>query len=253
MVTVVLLAGFVRGTDGIVKSLIGGNVDADWITNTCTIRISRALNYSGFATPRNVPSFEALNFELLAVRGPVALLESGRGLASYLERHRASVRGGPAGAVVVNCNPFTWGHRYLIEQAARRVELLHVFVVAEDRSEFPFDVRLRLAREGTADLPNVHVLDTSRYAVSALTFPAYFLKRSDDAALVQMELDVTLFGQRIAPFFRIETRFFGSEPTCATTRRYNDVMHRLLPSFGISPVELPRKLAEGEAISAGEP
>ena len=30
-----------------VKALIGGAVDADWITNTCTIRMSRAFNYAG--------------------------------------------------------------------------------------------------------------------------------------------------------------------------------------------------------------
>jgi [citrate (pro-3S)-lyase] ligase len=203
-----------------------------------------------FTSPRNVPSFEALNFELLAVRGPVALLESGHGLERWLEGHRGEVGSGPSGAVVVNCNPFTLGHRWLIEQGARRVERLHVFVVREDRSEFPFDVRLRLVREGTADLPNVHILDTARYAVSALTFPSYFLKRSDDAALAQMELDVTLFGRRIAPFFRIRKRFFGSEPSCATTRRYNEAMHRLLPAFGIEAIEVPRRTAEGEAISA---
>lgn len=34
-----------------VKALIGGRVDADWITNTCTIRVSRSLNYSGAVIP----------------------------------------------------------------------------------------------------------------------------------------------------------------------------------------------------------
>ena len=32
-----------------VKKLIGGAVDADWIVNTCTIRMSRAFNYAGAA------------------------------------------------------------------------------------------------------------------------------------------------------------------------------------------------------------
>lgn len=34
-----------------VKSMVGGNVDAGWITNTCAIRMSRALNYSGISVP----------------------------------------------------------------------------------------------------------------------------------------------------------------------------------------------------------
>ena len=34
-----------------VKQLIGGAVNADWITNTCTIRMSRAFNLAGFKVP----------------------------------------------------------------------------------------------------------------------------------------------------------------------------------------------------------
>ena len=36
-----------------VKKLIGGAVDAAWITNTCAIRMSRALNYTGIPLPSN--------------------------------------------------------------------------------------------------------------------------------------------------------------------------------------------------------
>jgi len=36
-----------KGTVAEVKKLIGGKVNATWITNTCVIRVSRALNYSG--------------------------------------------------------------------------------------------------------------------------------------------------------------------------------------------------------------
>jgi [citrate (pro-3S)-lyase] ligase len=203
-----------------------------------------------YTRPSSAGSFEALGFELLASCGRAALLESGRGLGRWLEGSRGFVREGQNGAVVMNCNPFTLGHRHLVEEAARRVDTLYVFVVRQDWSAFPFEVRLRLVREGTADLPNVRVLDTSRYAVSALTFPAYFLARGEDAAEVQMELDLTLFARRIAPFFGIRRRFFGTEPYCPTTRRYNAAMSRLLPALGVEAVELPRKAAGGEAISA---
>jgi len=203
-----------------------------------------------FTTPAHASSFEALGFELLASHGRTALLESGRGLARWLDAHRELVRQGSNGAVVVNCNPFTLGHRHLVEEAARGVDTLYVLVVSEDRSVFPFEVRLRLVSEGTRDLPNVRVLDTGRYAVSAITFPDYFLKSTEDVALVQMELDVTLFARRIAPFFGVRQRFFGSEPYCETTRRYNETMHRLLPALGVEAVELARTAAGGEAISA---
>jgi [citrate (pro-3S)-lyase] ligase len=200
--------------------------------------------------PEHVTSFERLNFALLASHGRAALLESGHGLAGYLAAHRPLVRPGTNGAVVVNCNPFTLGHRHLVEQAARAADTLYVFVVREDRSQFPFPVRMALVREGTKDLSNVRVLDTSRYAVSAITFPAYFLKATDDVAEIQMELDAVLFAEGIAPSFGVRRRFFGTEPACATTRAYNAVLKRVLPRFGVEACEIPRLETGGAAISA---
>ena len=203
-----------------------------------------------FTKPAHAPSFEALGFALLASGGRAALLEYGRGLPRHLGAHRALVRAGANGAVVVNANPFTLGHRHLVEEAARRVDTLYVFVVREDRSAFPFDVRLRLVQEGTRDLANVRVLDTSHYAVSAVTFPAYFLAPSDDVPTIQLELDLLVFGQRIAPFFHVRRRFFGSEPYCATTHAYNEAMRRVLPGCGVEPVEVARLERGGEPVSA---
>ena len=34
-----------------VKKSIGGAVDADWVTNTCAVRMSRGLNYSKLPVP----------------------------------------------------------------------------------------------------------------------------------------------------------------------------------------------------------
>lgn len=203
-----------------------------------------------FTRPESAGSFEALGFSLIATDGRAALLEHGGGLARYLAAARPLLRDGTNGAVVMNANPFTLGHRHLVEEAARAVDTLFVFVVREDRSAFPFDVRVRLVREGTRDLANVRVLDTSRYAVSAVTFPAYFLKRRDDAAAIQADLDLLVFGQRIAPWFRVRRRFVGTEPACATTRAYNEAMRRVLPRHGIDVVEFPRMEARGAAISA---
>jgi [citrate (pro-3S)-lyase] ligase len=203
-----------------------------------------------FTRAASAGSFEALGFELLASDGHAALLEHGGGLRRWLEACRAAVRAGANGAAVMNCNPFTLGHRHLVEQAAAAVDTMYVLVVREDRSAFPFDVRLRLVREGTADLANVRVLDTSRYAVSAGTFPAYFLERGADVAAVQMRLDLLVFGRHIAPFFGVGRRFFGTEPLCPTTRAYNAAMRRVLPALGVEAVEILRKEARGAAISA---
>jgi len=203
-----------------------------------------------FTPPRNAPSFEALNFRLLVTAGESALLEYGPGLPAYLEAAAPIISPGRNGAVVVNGNPFTRGHLDLVEAAAREVDRLYLFIVREDRSVFPFEVRHRLASVATQHLRNVVVLDTSRYAVSAGTFPSYFMKRLDGLALAQMRLDLLLFAERIAPAFHIVRRFVGREPFCATTAAYNQAMSEILARKGLGWVERPRLEFGGQAISA---
>lgn len=155
-----------------------------------------------------------------------------------------------AGAIVMNCNPFTLGHRALIEYAVRQCDVLHIFVVSEDRSCFPASVRCRLVQEGTADLPNVRVHLSGNYMISAATFPTYFLKKGEDAAALQSELDITLFAECIAPQLNITKRFAGEEPLDPITAKYNDAMRRILPEYGIEFCEIPRSAGNGEIISA---
>jgi len=130
------------------------------------------------------------------------------------------------------------------------VDHLYIFVVREDRSIFPFEIRYRLVSEGTAHLQNVSILDTSEYAISGVTFPAYFLKQDEDLQLLQMELDLILFSKQIAPFFQIKKRFIGTEPYCRTTRIYSETMQRVLPAFGLETIQLQRKHVQQQVISA---
>jgi [citrate (pro-3S)-lyase] ligase len=212
-----------------------------------------------YTRPAQAPSFQACNFRLLLTCGEVALLEYGGGLDRYLDgyRHfrealsgRDARPGAEAGAVVINGNPFTLGHQSLVEHAAARLKRLYLFVVREDRSVFPFDVRYKLARDGIAHLRNVVLLDTSRYAVSAGTFPSYFLRHHDEASRLQMEVDARLFGAHLAPAFGIARRFVGEEPFCETTRAYNDVLARVLPEYGVALDVVPRSGDQEGAFSA---
>lgn len=203
-----------------------------------------------FTKPEYAPSFESLNFSLLASHGRVALLEYGGGFERWLASCRPLVREGANGAAVMNCNPFTLGHRHLVEAAARACDHLYLFVVRAECSAFPFAARMHMVREGVAHILNCTVLDTAAYAVSHITFPSYFLKELDQAHLAQMELDLALFAGRIAPFFNIVKRFAGTEPLCPVTSLYNGAMERILPAWGIEPVEIGRKEAEGAVISA---
>ena len=150
------------------------------------------------------------------------------------------------GVVVMNCNPFTLGHRYLIEQAAKQVERLFVMVVREDCSLFAYAERKAMVEQGVAHLENVTVIDGSEYAISQATFPTYFLKRLDDAADTQMLLDLDLFRRHIAPALGTTVRFVGTEPTDQLTRRYNQLMHEVLADVR----EIVRLEKEGNAVSA---
>lgn len=150
------------------------------------------------------------------------------------------------GVVVMNCNPFTLGHRYLIEQAAKQVERLFVMVVREDCSLFAYAERKAMVEQGVAHLENVTVIDGSEYVISQATFPTYFLKRLDDAADMQMLLDLDLFRRHIAPALGATVRFVGTEPTDQLTRRYNELMHEVLTDVR----EISRLEKEGNAVSA---
>ena len=152
----------------------------------------------------------------------------------------------PRGVVVMNCNPFTLGHRYLIEQAAKQVKRLYVMVVREDCSLFAYTERKAMVEQGVADIENVTVIDGSDYAISRATFPTYFLKRLDDASDTQMLLDLDLFRRHIAPALGATVRFVGTEPTDQLTRRYNQLMHEALKDVR----EIDRLAKDGNAVSA---
>lgn len=154
------------------------------------------------------------------------------------------------GAIVVNCNPFTNGHLYLIETAASQVDHLFVFVVQENLSIFPFDDRLRLVDEGVAHLKNITVIPSGRFIISSLTFSEYFNKSELQEHTIDSSLDITIFAREIAPSLNIRVRFAGEEPHDNVTNQYNQTMRTILPQYGIKFVEIPRKEMNGKPISA---
>lgn len=239
-----------------------------------------------FTKPKNRQLFESLSFRLLAEAPEAILMETGIGgisntiealkkikeeskkykeynkeckedskecreNTSYLTTsppHHLTTTMQPTGCIVMNCNPFTLGHRYLVESASRMVEHLFVIVVREDRSAFSYQERKAMVTTGTADLKNVTVCDGSEYAISNTTFPTYFLKRLSDATDTQILLDLDLFRRHIAPALGAEVRFVGTEPTDELTRRYNELMMESLGKDHV--VQIPRLENGGVAVSA---
>lgn len=206
-----------------------------------------------FTKPENEGIFKSLGFGLLASAPKAILMENGRGGLPEYKKYLASLaRPGRNGAIVMNANPFTKGHRYLVEQAASQVDNLYVIVVKEDRSRFPYVERKAMIEAGCAGLDNVVVCEGSDYAISAATFPTYFLKKLDDATDTQIALDLDLFVNHIAQPLGVTVRFAGSEPEDALTRRYNELMAEILPGTSVAVVRQDHQpdseLVEGSAV-----
>ena len=204
-------------------------------------------NVKVFTKPGNESVFESLGFHTIASAPKAILMENGRGLESYLEYLGKHRRSGRNGAVVMNANPFTNGHQYLVMDSSRMVDNLYVIPVKEDVSRFPYLERRQMMVSGCNGL--AEVLEGSAYQVSSATFPTYFLKDLSEASETQMRLDLDLFGRHIAPALGVTVRFAGSEPADPLTARYNELMREILPGYGIAFCETERLCDDENPLS----
>jgi [citrate (pro-3S)-lyase] ligase len=206
-----------------------------------------------YTKPENLAVFQSMGFTAIAKSPCAVLMENGvKGIGnytSYLKRVRGDRPEGAA-AIVMNANPFTLGHRYLVEQAAAMAPTLYVIAVREDRSMFSYAERLAMIQAGCEGLDNVVMVEGSDYAISELTFPTYFLKQVTDATDTHITLDLDLFATHIAPALGVTTRIVGSEPIDALTARYNELMQEQLPSRGIMVKTVERLMKDGQVVSA---
>ena len=204
-----------------------------------------------YTKPKNKTMFSSLFFYPIAETGQVLLMENKKdGIQSFLDTLPLSPCGGTVGAAVMNCNPFTKGHRYLIETAAAECDRLYVFVLSEDQSEFSANDRMEMVKLGTKNLPNVTVLPTGPYLISSATFPTYFLKERELAEQVHCLLDIEIFCNYFAPKFGITRRYVGTEPLSQMTDQYNQALLTHLPQKGIALRQIPRLELEGTPVSA---
>ena len=202
-----------------------------------------------YTKPQNAHLFAPLLFYPVAATDNVLLMEDQKdGIRFFLDALPQAAT--ESGAIVMNCDPFTLGHRYLIETAAVTCKHLYVFVLSEDKGYFSANDRLHMVKAGTADIPNVTVLPTGPYLISTATFPTYFLKDRDRASQVHCQLDIAIFTEHYAQKFQITRRFVGTEPLSPMTAAYNRVLADTLPRHGIALLQIPRKELDGTPISA---
>ncbi len=244
--------------DGKICKCIGVSEDhqGEGLTATVVTELRKEAFLQGedhlflFTKPKNRMQFLDMAFFPIAQTKDVLLMESKRNAARNYAKSLAEEADGEIGAIIMNANPFTAGHRYLIEKALERVSLLHVFVVSEDRSYFSFAERWKRVAEGTKDLPQVRMHETKDYLISSVTFPTYFIKEKARAEDVRCALDLTVFADVFAKEMGITVRYVGTEPLDPVTARYNEIMKEMLPPKGIEVVEVPRLTVNGEIVSA---
>lgn len=194
-----------------------------------------------YTKPKNKYMFSSLFFYPIAQTKDVLLMENKQGgIKVFLEGLQPAATEGNIGCAVMNCNPFTKGHRYLIETAAKQCDHFYIFVLSEDKSYFSARDRMEMVKAGTADIPNVTVLPTGPYLISSATFPTYFLKEQSSKEQIHCLLDIEVFCKYYAPKFGIKCRYVGTEPLCNTTSQYNEALKAFLPEKGIELIEIPR-------------
>ena len=206
-----------------------------------------------FTKPDKAHIFASLNYKLLHCNKDVALLENGiYDINKSLEEMKKiyDIGAGEKAAVVMNCNPFTLGHKYLIEETSKNNKEVLVFIVEEDKSLFPFKTRYELVCKGVSHLKNVKVLPGGEYIISSATFPSYFLREEGQKLRAYVDLDASIFAKYFCKSLNITKRYVGEEPYCKVTEEYNQALKKVLPLYGVEVKQVIRKEYGHIAISA---
>lgn len=235
------------------EELRGQNVASTLVSHLYSLaRNSGAPYVTVFTKPENREMFRSLGFHLIGEAPKAVMMQSSRkGLDDYVAHLRSLPRGKRNGVIVMNANPLTRGHIYLIRQAAAECDCLTVIPVADNPATlYPYVTRRSILLQACSEFHNVTVAEGSEYAVSASTFPSYFLKEKNDASLTHIALDLDIFSRHIAPALDASVRFVGSEPLDPLTALYNDGMLSQLPSRGVEVKVVDRLMEDGEPVSA---
>lgn len=238
---------------GVDKSLQGENITSDLLTALVNRLCEENVFHYFLITKRDKEDvFVSAGFKLL-YRGELScLLENG--IYNIYDKLNLMKKdfdiSGENSAIVLNCNPFTKGHRYLIEEASKKSRNLILFIVEEDRSIFPFKDRYQIVRDGVKDLKNVKVIPGGEYIISNASFPTYFLKKKGEQVLSQAQIDAGIFGKYFCNVLNIKDRFVGEEPLDYVTNQYNIALKRELGKFGVDLHIIERLKIQDDVVSA---
>lgn len=164
-------------------------------------------------------------------------------------------------AIVINANPFTTGHRYLVELAAKRSTTVLVFVIEgkpESGSmgnhentgiEFSFQERFNMTQACLMDIGNVTVLPSGPYIISRNDYPTAFLKEKLSNASAHAILDSQVFCH-ICKALGIKMAFAGDEPRDELSEIHLNALRKECAKEGITLRVAERKRLEDKYISS---
>jgi len=229
----------------------GQNLTAVILTHLVQILINKGYDkYFLYTKPENKKFFLDSNFSLIYENDQVSMLENkGELITDKLKKIKNSLKldRGTTASIVMNCNPVTNGHMYLIETAAKNNHNVIIFLVEENKSIFDFETRYKLLKKSINHLKNVWIVPSTKYIISSATFPTYFLKEITDYSSLYMDIDISIFNNYFMPIFSIDFRYVGDEPLDQTTNLYNQMLKEILKD---KLIVIDRVKKDQEVISA---
>ena len=243
--------------ENVIKMIaVEANYQGENLTSIIMFNLISILNqkniskYFIFTKPESKKYFIDFNFSEIIESEHVVMLENSIDkIEDQLNqiKNNLKLKSGKTSGIVMNCNPVTLGHMYLIERCANESDNVIVFLVEENKSVFPFEIRLNLLKKATKHWNNVHIVPSTKYIISSATFPTYFLKELNQASLEYMKLDISIFNKYFMKIFSLDKRYVGSEPLDPTTSAYNQTMKEIL---GEKLVEIERVQLDSNIVSA---
>lgn len=166
----------------------------------------------------------------------------------YLKKETDSFKN--SSAIVMNANPFTNGHLYLLNQALLYSDFVYIILVKEENKLFSYKQRMEMVKLATREIKRVKILEGSNYLLSKKVFPSYFIETEEELIAQQTELDSYIFCNYINPILKVKSRFVGTEPLSFTTNKYNKMMEEFLPKYGINLITVERLTQKNMVVSA---
>lgn len=167
-----------------------------------------------------------------------------------IKKYKNSIKiGEKVGSITMYAAPFTVGHKYLVDEAIKKVDILIVFCVMDNfHTMYSLD-RLEILRYNLKDYHNVIIIPTDSYFASKQYFPEYSSKICGSGLSQSVYFQEEMFAKYVVPFFNISCRFMGEETKDSVTNYYNEVVKEICKRYNISLYILPRYKIEGEEVS----